>query len=133
MENQFIIASRAKLRFETSRGLASAEDLWDLPLTARGNTPNLDDIAKELHREIKDAEGEISFVTQAAPRTTELQTMFDIVKFVIDTKLAERAVEKAAEEKRATKQKILGLISAKKDEELASKSPEELEAMLASL
>ncbi len=131
MEHLFLLASRNKFRFETPRGSASVEDLWDLPLT--GRNANLDDIAKDLHKQLKDAEGEISFVTPAVSRTTELQAMFDIVKFIIDTKLAERAVAKAAETKREQKNRILEILSTKKDQELVGKSTEELEALLATL
>ena len=41
-------ASRLKLRFSTSIGMLSAEDLWDLPLSSRNGTANLDDVARNL-------------------------------------------------------------------------------------
>ena len=47
----FITASRAKFRFPFSVGQLSAEDLWDLPLSGRGQ--NLDNIARALHKELK--------------------------------------------------------------------------------
>lgn len=127
----FALAAKKKLRFTTSKGDISAEDLWDLPLTAEGNRPNLDDIAKKLYKELKSGE-EVSFV---APKVAEsnmalVQVKFDIVKYVIDVKLSEAETAKKAKDTRAKNQRILELIAQKDDAEMAAKSREELAAML---
>jgi len=123
-------ASRLKLRFTTVRGSLSVEDLWDLPLTSATGKVNLDDIAKQLNREMRASTEEISFVEPTAtPRNTELRLGFDIVKHVIEVKVAERTTALAASKKRETKQKILEIIAAKQDDALQSKSLEELQAL----
>lgn len=129
----FAFATKKKIRFETSKGLLSVEDLWDLPLTSDNGRPNLDDVAKGIYKAMKEGE-EISFVKSNAASNAAfnvLKTKFDIVKYIIDVKLAEAEAAKKAKETKARNQRILGLIAQKEDEALASKSKEELLAMLA--
>jgi len=122
MEELFIDASRKKYRFETRRGSLMVEDLWDLTLQ------DLDDVAKGLNREIKEAQGEQSFVKPATEASSEAKAKFDIALHVIKTKLAEAEEARSAVEKRARKQKLMELIEAKKDAALSAKSLEELQA-----
>lgn len=129
----FAFATKKKIRFETSKGLLSVEELWDLPLTSDNGRPNLDDIAKGIYKAMKEGE-EVSFVKSNAASNAAfnvLKTKFDIVKYIIDVKLAEAEAAKKAKETKARNQRILGLIAQKEDEALASKSKEELLAMLA--
>lgn len=129
----FAFATKKKIRFETSKGMLSVEDLWDLPLTSDNGRPNLDDVAKGIYKAMKEGE-EISFVKSNAASNAAfnvLKTKFDIVKYIIDVKLAEAEAAKKAKETKARNQRILGLIAQKEDEALASKSKEELLAMLA--
>ncbi len=129
----FAFATKKKIRFETSKGLLSVEELWDLPLTSDNGRPNLDDIAKGIYKAMKEGE-EVSFVKSNAASNAAfnvLKTKFDIVKYIIDVKLAEAEAAKKAKEIKARNQRILGLIAQKEDEALASKSKEELLAMLA--
>ena len=126
----FLTASRAKFRFPSSAGQLTVEDLWDLPLSGKG--PNLDDTAKALHRGLKDAD-EVSFVKPAVKTTVDLQAKFDIVKHVIDTKMAERDASAAAADKAAIKQKLLAKLAEKKDKALDEMSTEQIEAMIAAL
>lgn len=58
--------------------------------------------------------------------TTELELKFNIVKHIIDVKVAELEARKDAAEKRAKKQKLMELISKKQDAELEGKSVDEL-------
>lgn len=127
----FLTAARSKFRFSSGVGILSAEDLWDLPLS--GRSANLDNIARALHKELKDADSDISFVKPAVKTTVELQAKFDIVKYVIDTKMAERDTRAAAEEKAATKQKLLAKLAEKQDKDLDNKSAEEIQAMIDAL
>lgn len=124
-------ASRLKVRFDTARGFLTTEDLWDLPLTsARG--PNLNDIAKNLNKELKSS-GEEDFVTKSNKADEVLQLKFDLVKHVIDVRLAENAEARALADKKAKKERLLELIAKKQDASLEAKSLEELQEMVAGL
>lgn len=123
-------ATRQKLRFDTPRGQISVEDLWDLPLTSGAGKPNLDDIAKAAHRELRSSAETESFVTPASTAGSELlQLKFDVVKHVIDVRVAERNAAAEAAKRRETKQRILEIVAMKEDESLRGKSLEELKAM----
>ena len=124
-------AVRSRLRIETAVGNLSVEDVWDLPLTSARNI-SLDDVARQLHRQLKDAETE-SFVVKTSSADVRQQLAFDIVKHVIDVKLAEAEVAKTRAENREKKQKLLSLISEKQDASLSEKSVEELQAMVEAL
>lgn len=126
-------ASRLKLRFSSPQGDINAEDLWDLPLTStRANRGNLNDIAKEVSRELK-AHGEEDFVNPKSTGDETLQLKLEIVKHVIQVRQAENAAALELSEKREKKGRLLELISKKKDQELEGKSVEELTAMVEAL
>lgn len=137
MDDLFQKASRLKLRFDSPRGFLSVEDLWDLPLTSKNasaNVPNLDDVAKSLDRELRATAEEKSFVEPTVTgRNVELQLGFDLVKHVIDVRVAERNAAADSAKKRETKQKLLSLIAEKQDEALRGKSLEDLEALVATM
>lgn len=127
-------ASRIKLRYTTCQGLLSVEDLWDLPLrTPRSHQASLDGIAVTLYKELQQTAG-LSFVeppdTEATART---QLMFDLVKHVIDVRLAETAAAEAKRDAAARKARLLELIATKEDEQLSGHSLEELRAMVNAL
>lgn len=132
MESLFLLASRSKFRFNTTSGVITAEDLWDLPLTDTRKA-NLDDVAKSLNKQLKEANEEQSFVKPAAATTNETKAKFDLVLAVIKTKMEERDAAKALADKQANKQKIMALIDRKKDEALAGKTEAELQALLNTL
>lgn len=118
-------ATRLKLRFESNKGLLSVEQVWDLSLTA------LNEMAKGLSRQVKAAEtDEEDFIGTKSNVDSELQLRFDVVKHIIGVKLKERDDSRDAAERKANNQVILELIQRKKQQELESKSVEELEALL---
>ncbi len=118
-------ATRLKLRFESNKGLLSVEQVWDLSLTA------LNEMAKGLSRQVKAAEtDEEDFIGTKSNVDSELQLRFDVVKHIIGVKLKERDDSRDAAERKANNQIILELIQRKKQQELESKSVEELEALL---
>ncbi|QVW27179.1 hypothetical protein [Escherichia phage vB_EcoM-ZQ1] len=118
-------ATRMKLRFESNKGLLSVEQVWDLSLTA------LNEMAKGLSRQVKAAEtDEEDFIGTKSNVDSELQLRFDVVKHIIGVKLKERDDSREAAERKANNQIILELIQRKKQQELESKSVEELEALL---
>lgn len=129
--NIFEQASRIKLRFETSKGMLSVEDLWSLPLTSETGKVNLDDLARSYHIQLKEA-NEVSFV-RPAKKNAELQLAFDLVKYVIEVKMAEAATASEARNKAALKDKINEIIVEKEIESLKGKSLEELKAIANSL
>jgi len=132
MSTIFEQATRAKLRFETNKGLLSVEDLWELPLTSQTGKANLDDIAKGLHRELKDSE-EISFVEEKKPTDGVTKLKFEVVKSIINTLVVERKAQAEAKERKEKKAQILALIAQKENEKLAGTSLEELKALADSL
>lgn len=130
----FEVASRLKLRFNTPAGPLSIEDLWDLPLSAATQAKaNLDDLARTLHNKLKNAE-DVSFVKKSTSSTPNLdQLRFDLVKYVIDTRMDEiEKAEKAASNK-AKKQKLLAILEQKEDQSLMEASADDIRKMIESL
>jgi hypothetical protein len=131
MTTIFEQAARLKLRFESSKGLLSAEDLWDLPLTSVSKA-NLDDIARALFKQLQGT-ANVSFVNKEAKADAAVQLAFDVVKHVIDTRLVENAATALAQSNKEKKQRILAIIEGKEADALGASSIEDLRAMAASL
>jgi len=131
--NMFEQASRSKLRFESAKGMLYVEDLWDLPLQSTVGRPNLDDMAKSLFKKIKNSSDEVSFVTASARSNPTTQLMFDVVKHIIDVKMAENSAARAASDSKQREQYLLGLLAKKKGEKDESMSIEDIQKALAEI
>lgn len=119
-------AIRSKMRFITNKGCLSMEDLWDLSLES------LDALAIGYNNESKSSESG-SFIGKKSTASEVAKLKFDIVKHIIDVKIAERDAAETAVEKKNQKQRILQLIADKEHSALAGKSKEELEQLLKDL
>jgi hypothetical protein len=133
MSDMFLKASRLKLRFTTSKGDLSVEDLWQLPLTSKSPTTlNLDDIAIGLDAEMKASKGTLSFVRPVESKGEDLTLLkFEIIKFVIETLMAERDAKAKRAGRAAERQKLLELIDAKETEQQNALPLDELRKQLA--
>lgn len=119
-------ATRKKLRFATSKGLITTEDLWDLSLES------LDNVAKRLNKEVKES-AEESFIKKRSVASTNLQLSFDVVKHIIDVKLKEKEEKLLAVEKAQRKQLLTDLIQKKELSSLEEKTLDELKKELESI
>lgn len=120
--NLFEQAVRQKLRFESSAGLLSVEDLWSLPLES-ANKPNLDAIAVELNRQLKGTDE--SFVS-TGKKNKVLDLKFEIVKYIIEVRVAENNAILEESARLAKRTKLAELIARKQDQSLENMSLEEL-------
>ena len=119
-------ASRLQLRFASTKGSLSVEDLWGLSLES------LDTLAKAVNKQIK-AEEEDSFIGKKSSANSTLDLKLDILKRVIEVKLIERdaQVDRAAKNAKLSQLKELALHKA--NEKLSSLSEEEINKMIKEL
>lgn len=115
-------ASKLKLRFATTKGHVTTEDLWDLPLT------NLDDLVKDLNKAVKEG-GEESFITKRSRVSTILDLKFSIIKQIIKDKLEEAERKENETANKTKKDKILEIIEDKENEGLRDESIATLKKM----
>jgi len=121
-KNIFEIAVRGKYRFPF-KGLISVEDMWDL------SAKDLDSIFKTLNSQLKQSKEE-SLLETKTQQDEELNTKIEIIKYIVQVKLEEEQSKLKAKELREQKQKIMQILSEKKDDALQGKSIEELQQML---
>ena len=124
-ERMFEIATRNKFRFPY-KGMISVEDLWDLPLTA------LDSIYKTLNKQMKQ-DKEDSLLETRSKESEVVELQISIVKYIVSTKQIEAAAKIAAKENADKRRRIMEIMANKQDEELMSKTVEELQKMLDTL
>ena len=130
--NIFEYAARTKMRFQTSAGNITVEDLWDLPLTSKTKV-NLNSIGLAIRSNLKD-QTEESLVSPVDSKVTkDLQARFDIIMHIINAK-QEEAAARRQEAANASKIRVLEqAIAYKKEEDIKSKSIEELTKELETL
>lgn len=130
--NIFEYASRNKLRFTSSRGELTVEQLWDVPLRSTDGF-NLNAVAKAANEAVKSANEENFVETKRTAAHTRIETVFEVVKHVIDVKLADEAAAKKRAENRIKKEKLLAALAEKQDGKLSEMSERELKKQIAEL
>lgn len=127
MSNLFERATRQKLRFETIAGNISVEDIWSLPLCS--GKVNLNDLAKELNKEIKTFEEE-DFVNKTSnSKNEDIKLKFDIILYVIKYKTEQAEAKERATLTLEKRRSIQALIEKKESQQLENLSIEELKAL----
>jgi hypothetical protein len=116
-------ASKLKLRFQTSKGNLSIEQLWDL------NLNELDSLAVSLEEAYKNSKGK-SFLEKKTAKNKTIKLQFDIAFDILNTKVEEREALQKEDENKTHNQKIPSLIKEKQEDELKGKSIKELEKLL---
>ena len=120
-------AALLKLRFETSKGNLTAEQLFDLSMSDLSSA--IRKVNAQLKKE-KAEDDELAFLEGVDVVETQNSLRFKILKDVYLTKKEARDAAVVDFENKQRKQRIAEIISAKKDAALAEKSIEELEKML---
>ena len=121
----FILATRRKFRFPF-KGQVSVEDLWDM------NVRDLDAVFKSLNSQVKQANEE-SLLATKSKEDAILEAKIEIVKYIVQVKLADATQKQVDAEKAEKKRRIAEIIADKQDAALQGMSVEELQKMLAAL
>lgn len=121
-------ASRLKLRFSTSQGHLTTEDLWDLSLE------DLDTIAKRTNAQLRD-EVEESFIpdVESKKKTSYNDLRLEILKHIILAKVAEKNAKKDRAAMLQQLAHLKELAASKKSEQLASQSLEDISKQIEEL
>ncbi len=128
----FEYASRSKLRFVSTRGELTVEQLWDVPLRST-DTFNLNVVAKVANEAVKAANEENFIEASRTAAHTRAEIILDVVKRVIEVKLAEEATAKKRVDNKVKKEKLLAVLSEKQDGKLSELSERELKKQIAEL
>lgn len=132
MQNIFEYATRSKLRFASTRGELTAEQLWDVPLRARDDF-NLNMIAKAANKALKDISEESFVETRKTAEHTRREVALEVVKHVIEVKLAEEKAAETRAERKQEKEKLLAILAEKQAGKLSELSEKELQKRIAAL
>lgn len=129
----FMLASRQKLRFPSTRGPLTVEQLWDMPLQSKAAQDfSLDAVAKQVNRELK-ATVEESFVAPVNAANVQQQLMLDVLKYIISAKLEEAKARENATAVAQERHKLLAILEDKQDDALKAMTAEQIKARLAAL
>lgn len=121
MAEVFEQAARSKLRFETSKGYLSSEEVWDLSL------PSLDMLARTVNKRLREAEEESFIPSTLQPKTPSHDALrLDLLKHVIGVKVVERDLAKKRADDRAKLARLKDLLAAKEDETFKAMSQDEI-------
>lgn len=119
--SMFEKATRIGLRFQTERGLANVEDVWNLSLKS------LCVLAKKYKDEMKKID-EYDFLEEKETSEEDelLKLRFDIVLHMINTKRAENKSKLEESAKKEEMNKIKAIIARKQDAALENMSVDDL-------
>lgn len=125
MEDLFLQSSRAKLRFNLgNNGMSSltVEDLWEVDINL------LDKYYSDLHKSLENQESLSLLKPKKEDKAMRLR--LEIVRFVIQTRIAEQEAKTLANAKAKEKAVLRDLIARKEVEKLENLPLEELHKLL---
>jgi adenine-specific DNA methylase len=123
--NLFEVATRENYLFPF-KGMINVIDLWNLSLT------NLDSVFKTLNAEVKKSEEE-SLLNAKTKEDEELTNKIEIIKYIVNKKLAEKEARENEKKNKEKRQRILEIKAKRQDEALENMSDEDLDKLLADL
>jgi hypothetical protein len=131
MQDQlFLTASRRQLRFATTRGPVTVEDLWNLSLKS------LDALAVSIDEQVKPG-GRKTFLenpdTKAREADADNKLRLDILTTIIGIKQEDNKAALAEASTRRQKEFLKDLLGRKKIGEMEAMTVEQIEAQLAAL
>jgi hypothetical protein len=130
--NIFEQAVRQKTRFSTHRGVISAEQLWDMPLTSKSGF-DLDTVGQGVVAELESSTTRSLVNAKPHPRAAELELQLALIKHVIAFKQEENAANLAKAEKQAKRAKLIEQLGKKQDAAIEALSEDEIKKQLAAL
>lgn len=122
-------ATNLHLRYTTSRGDVTTEDLWTMPLSS-GDGFNLDVLALALDNKINTTTQKSFVKLHGDPNRIIDDLKFDVVKHIIDFKIARNNKNELRKIRNTKRLQIANIIADKKDDKLKNTSLAKLEAML---
>lgn len=132
--NVFEYATRNKLRFQSTRGELTVEQLWDVPLRSKsGDDFNLNMIAKSVNGKLKEASEENFVESAKTAEHTRMEVALDVVKHIIDAKLDDEAAAKQRSKNKLEKEQLLAILAEKQAGKLSELSEKELQRRIAAL
>lgn len=123
--NLFEVATRENYLFPF-KGMINVIDLWNLSLT------NLDSVFKTLNAEVKKSEEE-SLLNAKTKEDEELTNKIEIIKYIVNKKLAEKEARENEKKNKEKRQRILEIKAKRQDEALENMCDEDLDKLLADL
>lgn len=124
--SNFKKASKLKLRFPSTKGHVSVEDLWNLTLN------ELDAMYKALNKARKEDEGE-SLLATKSPASTIIDLQIELIKEVVKDKQEERDAAKLRMDRKKRRQELMELMLKKQAEADGGRSMEDLQKELSDL
>lgn len=118
----FIEATKKNFQFPF-RGMINIIDLWEL------SVQNLDMVFKSLNADYKKSEEE-SLLSVQTKESEELSEKIEIVKYIVNEKLAEKKAKEDAKKNREMKQRLLEIKAKRQDAALEGLSDAELDKMI---
>lgn len=132
MDNLFMEAAKNKYRFESRKGLLMVEDLFDLPLeSAKG--ADLNSVAQAVDAELEKKRTKSFVNTSKDTARNLLEGKLEVVKAVIAVKEAEQEKSRKRTAYLQERNQLLNALEARKQNDLAGASAEDLEKRLAEL
>jgi D-ribose pyranose/furanose isomerase RbsD len=115
----FMKATKQKVRWNTTKGVLSVEDVWDLSLE------QLNAEAIKLNKEIKEM-GEENFLDDTPSVSPVMKLRFDVVIAIMEHKKELKLASETRAKNKAEKEKLLRLLEQREDEEMAEMPKEEI-------
>jgi hypothetical protein len=122
----FEVAARNKLRFQTTKGCFSTEDLWDLTLE------HLNVVAIGLNRQVRKSQEE-DFLKEASPTDETTMCKLELVLYIMDVKKEEKKARVKEAENKTRKDKLLGALERKEEDKLDGMSAADIKKELKKL